>query len=125
VNNAWLESSATISGEPAEMREWWNSFNYPVLTALINKAYEQNLTLRAAEYARRMPVYKPMQEPFYLLHDSCVESCQLISKSLAASPSHPFRTQAISIGLNVLSREPSQSIRRLSLSSPYFLPIRW
>jgi NodT family efflux transporter outer membrane factor (OMF) lipoprotein len=34
--------------EPAEVREWWTSFNDPVLTALVNKAYEQNLTLRAA-----------------------------------------------------------------------------
>ncbi|MHC4689838.1 MAG: efflux transporter outer membrane subunit [Planctomycetota bacterium] len=48
VNDSWLESSAAISDEPAEVREWWTSFNDPVLTALVNKAYEQNLTLRAA-----------------------------------------------------------------------------
>ncbi len=47
------------------------------------------LRLAAAEYARRKPVYKPMQEPFYLLYDSCVESCQLIAKSLAASQPVP------------------------------------
>jgi NodT family efflux transporter outer membrane factor (OMF) lipoprotein len=48
VNDSWLESSPTISAEPAEVREWWTSFNDPVMTALVNKAYEQNLTLRAA-----------------------------------------------------------------------------
>jgi len=48
VNDSWLESSPAISDEPAEIREWWTSFNDPVLTALVNKAYEQNLTLRAA-----------------------------------------------------------------------------
>ena len=48
VNDSWLESSPTISYEPAEVREWWTSFNDPVMTALVNKAYEQNLTLRAA-----------------------------------------------------------------------------
>ena len=48
VNSSWLESSPTILDEPAEVREWWTSFNDPVLTALVNKAYEQNLTLRAA-----------------------------------------------------------------------------
>ena len=48
VNDSWLESSPTISDEPAEIREWWTSFNDPVMTALVNKAYEQNLTLRAA-----------------------------------------------------------------------------
>ena len=48
VNDSWLESSPTISDEPAEIREWWTSFNDPVMIALVNKAYEQNLTLRAA-----------------------------------------------------------------------------
>ncbi len=48
VNDSWLEASPTISDEPAEVREWWTSFNDPVMTALVNKAYEQNLTLRAA-----------------------------------------------------------------------------
>ena len=48
VNPSWLESSPTISDEPAEVREWWTTFNDPVLIALVNKAYEQNLTLRAA-----------------------------------------------------------------------------
>lgn len=48
VNDAWLESTATISDEPAEIRAWWSFFNDPVLTALVNKAYEQNLTLRSA-----------------------------------------------------------------------------
>jgi NodT family efflux transporter outer membrane factor (OMF) lipoprotein len=48
LNDAWLESSLTISDEPAEVREWWTSFNDPVMIALVNKAYDQNLTLRAA-----------------------------------------------------------------------------
>ena len=48
VNPSWLVSPPTISDEPPEIREWWTSFNDPVLIALVNKAYEQNLTLRAA-----------------------------------------------------------------------------
>jgi NodT family efflux transporter outer membrane factor (OMF) lipoprotein len=48
VNDAWMESSATISEEPAEIREWWLAFDDPVMSSLIHSAYEQNLTLRAA-----------------------------------------------------------------------------
>jgi NodT family efflux transporter outer membrane factor (OMF) lipoprotein len=48
VNDSWLVSSPEISAEPAEIRAWWTFFNDPVLTALVNQAYSQNLTLRAA-----------------------------------------------------------------------------
>ncbi len=48
VNPSWLESSPTLSDEPAEIRDWWTVFDDAVLTALVHDAYEQNLTLRAA-----------------------------------------------------------------------------
>ena len=48
VNDAWMEASPAISAEPAEIREWWTTFQDPVLTGLVQEAYEQNLTLRAA-----------------------------------------------------------------------------
>ena len=48
VNDAWMEASPAISAEPAEIREWWSTFEDPVLTGLVQEAYEQNLTLRAA-----------------------------------------------------------------------------
>ena len=48
VNDAWIETSSTISPEPAEIREWWTVFGDPVMTALVEEAYAQNLTLRAA-----------------------------------------------------------------------------
>jgi NodT family efflux transporter outer membrane factor (OMF) lipoprotein len=48
VNDSWLATSPTISDKPAEVQKWWTYFNDPVMTALVNKAYEQNLTLRAA-----------------------------------------------------------------------------
>jgi NodT family efflux transporter outer membrane factor (OMF) lipoprotein len=43
-----MEASPAISAEPAEIREWWTTFEDPVLTGLVQDAYEQNLTLRAA-----------------------------------------------------------------------------
>jgi NodT family efflux transporter outer membrane factor (OMF) lipoprotein len=48
VNASWLDSTAELSDEPAEIRDWWAAFDDPVLTALIHDAYEQNLTLQAA-----------------------------------------------------------------------------
>ncbi len=48
VNASWLEATAALSPEPAEIREWWTAFDDPVLTALVHEAYEQNLTLQAA-----------------------------------------------------------------------------
>jgi NodT family efflux transporter outer membrane factor (OMF) lipoprotein len=48
VNTEWLESSAALAEEPAEIREWWTVFDDPVLTALVHEAYEQNLSLQAA-----------------------------------------------------------------------------
>ena len=49
VNPSWLESSPAIREEPAEIREWWTAFDDPVLTRLVHEAYEQNLSLVAAD----------------------------------------------------------------------------
>ncbi len=47
--NQWLESEdSAISNEPAGNRDWWKVFNDPALDALIETAYEQNLTLQIA-----------------------------------------------------------------------------
>jgi NodT family efflux transporter outer membrane factor (OMF) lipoprotein len=48
VNPSWLESSPALPEEPAEVREWWTVFDDPVLNRLVQEAYEQNLSLRAA-----------------------------------------------------------------------------
>src|SRR5215469_7137755 len=45
----WQEvaNSAVDTGR-SEYRDWWNVFNDPVLSRLVEVAYEQNLTLRSA-----------------------------------------------------------------------------
>ncbi|MHC5108933.1 MAG: efflux transporter outer membrane subunit [Planctomycetota bacterium] len=49
VADEWLElEDPRIIGEPADMSAWWTVFNDPVLDELIQTAFEQNLTLRAA-----------------------------------------------------------------------------
>ncbi len=48
VNSSWLESAPALQDEPAEIREWWTAFDDPVLTRLVQEAYEENLSLRAA-----------------------------------------------------------------------------
>jgi len=49
VPESWLEIDGNlIKAEQAEYRQWWKSFNDPVLDSLIQKAYAQNLTLRLA-----------------------------------------------------------------------------
>src|SRR5262245_31997377 len=47
LNDAWLEKGA--EGENAAAPErWWESFKDPTLTALVQSAATQNLTLRSA-----------------------------------------------------------------------------
>jgi NodT family efflux transporter outer membrane factor (OMF) lipoprotein len=47
--NASVPSQGTnISPQPVELIEWWNSFNDPVLTSLIERAIGSNLDLRQA-----------------------------------------------------------------------------
>jgi len=45
----WQESAnAAVDTSGEEYRDWWNLFNDPVLSRLIEIAYEQNLTLRSS-----------------------------------------------------------------------------
>ena len=44
VNDAWISPT---NGEAPAAR-WWESFNDPTMTSLVEAAYRQNLTLRAA-----------------------------------------------------------------------------
>ena len=49
VNGNWSGTgSPQISAQPATDSAWWKAFNDPVLEQLIQLAYKQNLTLRAA-----------------------------------------------------------------------------
>jgi NodT family efflux transporter outer membrane factor (OMF) lipoprotein len=49
VSQKWLEaSSSSVVTSPPRYRNWWNTFHDPVLSRLIQTAYGQNLTLRAA-----------------------------------------------------------------------------
>jgi NodT family efflux transporter outer membrane factor (OMF) lipoprotein len=47
VQTEWLESrEPEIKTEPADYRQWWTVFNDPVLVALVESAYQQNLPLQ-------------------------------------------------------------------------------
>jgi NodT family efflux transporter outer membrane factor (OMF) lipoprotein len=48
VNDAWMSESATAGAPSAASQAWWETFNDPTLTSLVQRAYEQNLSLRAA-----------------------------------------------------------------------------
>ncbi len=49
VADGWMEAgSKTIDANRQQDRNWWSALNDPVLTHLIELAYQQNLTLRAA-----------------------------------------------------------------------------
>ena len=44
----WLSSDPRLEGEGVETARWWHAFGDPALDALVETAYRQNLTLRAA-----------------------------------------------------------------------------
>ena len=49
VSDQWLEAQdPRLKAAPATYREWWRALNDPVLEELIQTAYRQNLSLRAA-----------------------------------------------------------------------------
>ncbi|MCC6230828.1 MAG: efflux transporter outer membrane subunit [Phycisphaerales bacterium] len=48
VNDAWLTQSTTPTPADAASQRWWESFNDPTLTALVQKAYAQNLSVKSA-----------------------------------------------------------------------------
>lgn len=48
VNEHWSSTAAQGSTETQVDRYWWESFNDPTLTALVTRAYGQNLSLRSA-----------------------------------------------------------------------------
>ena len=49
VMDEWIEArNSALRSEPAELARWWKRFNDPVLDALMEKAFRQNLTLRIA-----------------------------------------------------------------------------
>jgi len=46
---AWIEKEdPKIKSEPTDFSQWWTVFNDPALNTLIEKAYQQNLDLRAS-----------------------------------------------------------------------------
>jgi NodT family efflux transporter outer membrane factor (OMF) lipoprotein len=49
VSQTWLDANdQRVKTESAEYRNWWRSFNDPVLDQLIDQAYRENLPLRIA-----------------------------------------------------------------------------
>jgi len=49
VEDQWIDmGDPRIKDTPPEYRDWWTVFDDPILNALVEVAYKQNLTLRAA-----------------------------------------------------------------------------
>lgn len=49
VEKEWIETGdPRVKTEKVDVSQWWMAFNDPVLDALIDKAYQQNLTLQIA-----------------------------------------------------------------------------
>ena len=49
VADQWVEvGDPRVKADPIQHRDWWTVFNDPVLDFLVDTAYKQNLTLRAA-----------------------------------------------------------------------------
>ena len=49
IPNDWMETNEpAVKREPAEVSAWWTVFNDPVLNTLVETAYRQNPSLRAA-----------------------------------------------------------------------------
>ncbi|MFO0833349.1 MAG: efflux transporter outer membrane subunit [Phycisphaerales bacterium] len=48
VNDAWLSQTATATPTDAASVRWWETFKDPTLSALVQKAYEQNLSIKSA-----------------------------------------------------------------------------
>jgi hypothetical protein len=45
----WIgPDNARVKRQPVAQTEWWKIFNDPVLNGLVDKAYQQNLTLQSA-----------------------------------------------------------------------------
>ena len=48
VSSEWLETGNIRLNQSKDFREWWRLFNDPILNQLVQTAYTQNLSLRAA-----------------------------------------------------------------------------
>src|SRR5215813_2665892 len=49
IADHWVEEdNKAVDPSPSDYREWWVVFADPVLTRLVDSAYQQNLTLRSA-----------------------------------------------------------------------------
>lgn len=48
VQPDWLETSAQLQVAPTQDRAWWKVFKDPILDALVEEAYKQNLTVLSA-----------------------------------------------------------------------------
>lgn len=49
VSSTWIESGdGRVKSETGDYRNWWRAFNNPVLNKLIDRAYEENLSLKIA-----------------------------------------------------------------------------
>ena len=49
VASEWIDyADPRVKSEEQQLSDWWTVFNDPTLTSLVQTAYQQNLTLRAA-----------------------------------------------------------------------------
>src|SRR5437016_6224945 len=48
VSDGWLDAKSAPTTQTVDDARWWNAFNDPALSALVERALTQNLTLRQA-----------------------------------------------------------------------------
>lgn len=99
VNDAW---EAPTGGEASPGGRWWESFNDPALTALVESAYAQNLSLKAAglrvleaRAARGIEVgrfFPQLQEVF-----GSVDANRLSENEAGAAGDRSFATDSIGL----------------------------
>ena len=53
IGKQWLESGdSTVVSEHGDVSNWWTVFNDPILDSLIDKAYQQNLSLQIGKTSK-------------------------------------------------------------------------
>ncbi len=90
-------ASTRWQGQLKQMQMWSGTIDYTRVPAnsrdktqaLVEAIERVSLRLEAAAYARRKPLFEPLREQFYRLHDACVESCEAITNALAGHESVP------------------------------------
>jgi uncharacterized membrane protein YccC len=77
-------------GQLKQLQMWSGMINYTrvpgnsrdATQALVEAVERVSLRLAATAYSRQKPLFEPLREQFYGLHDICIESCEIIANAL-------------------------------------------